>query len=107
MQTDTSSINKLHALEALIQKGYKSDLVAKALNKLMELEHAKLKRKLYEIETRVKSLETKYNMDSESFAEKYHAGSVEDSADNIEWISYIDMQMALNQKIRLLQEGNT
>jgi hypothetical protein len=66
MQSDTASLTKLHILEALFQKGYKSDLVGNALNKLVELEL--------------------------------------DLADNIEWISFLDMRTVLFQRIRLLQE---
>lgn len=102
MQTDVASLNKLHLLEALLQKGYKSDLVGKALDKLVELELAKLYRELEGIETRLSKLESKYNIDSERFAEKFHAGLAGDSADNIEWISFIDMRVALQQRIRLL-----
>lgn len=104
MQSDIASLSKLHILEALLEKGYKSDLVGKALNKLVELELAKLKRELAEIETRIEKLEAKYDMDSGEFAEKFHTGLADDSADNIEWISFLDMRTALFQRIRLLQE---
>lgn len=104
MQSNVASLSKLHILEALLEKGYKSDLVGKALNKLVELELTKLKRELTEIETRIEKLEAKYDMDSEEFAEKFHAGLADDSADNIEWISFLDMRTALFQRIRLLQE---
>jgi hypothetical protein len=63
MQSNVASLSKLHVLEALLQKGYKSDLVGKALNKLVELELAKLKRELTEIETRIEKLEAKYGLD--------------------------------------------
>ncbi len=106
MQTDISSLNKLHILEALLQEGYKSDLLGKALNKLMKLELANLKRELQQLETRIKKLETKYDMNSESFAKKFHAGVVDDSADNMEWISFIDMRQAVLLRIQLLQGKN-
>ncbi len=50
MQTDIASIDKLHAIESLLRKGYKSDLVSKTLNKLTEIEVSKLNRELEEIE---------------------------------------------------------
>jgi hypothetical protein len=35
------------------------------------------------------------NMQSENFAQKFHAGSVDDSGNFMEWISFIDMQSAI------------
>ena len=104
MQTDTAGLNKLHTLEALLQKGYKSDLIGKSLNKLMELELAKLKHELSEIDARIRDFEAKHDISSENFAKKFHAGLADDSADSIEWISFIDMRMALVQQIELLQQ---
>lgn len=34
-------------------------------------------------------------MQSENFAQKFHAGSVDDSGNFMEWISFIDMQSAI------------
>jgi len=106
MHTDIASIDKLHAFENLLRKGYKSDLVGKTLNKLTEIELSRLNRELEEIETRIKKFEALYNTDSDRFVEKFHSGQADDSADNIEWISFIDMRMALLKKIQLLRGKN-
>ena len=106
MQTDLASIDKLHAIESLLKKGYKSDLVSRTLNKLTEIEVSKLNRELEEIETRIKKFEALYNMDSDIFVKKFHSGQADDSADNIEWISFVDMRTELLKKIKLIQGKN-
>jgi len=47
---------------------------------------AKAKRELNEIEARISDFEIEYNMQSQDFAQGFHAGSVSDSADFMEWI---------------------
>ena len=38
-------------------------------------------------------------MQSQDFIEKFHADSVDDSADFMEWISFIDMQSVILDRI--------
>lgn len=106
MQTDIASIDKLHAIESLLRNGYKSALVGRTLNKLTEIELSKLNRELEEIETRIEKFEALYNIDSDIFIEKFHSGQAADSADNIEWISFVDMRIELIKKIRIIQGKN-
>lgn len=106
MQTDIATLDKLHAIESLLKKGYKSDQVSRTLNKLTEIEVSKLNRELEEIETRIKKFEALYNVNSDIFVKKFHSGQAADSADNIEWISFVDMRTELLKKIKLIQGKN-
>lgn len=99
MEAKHDTISKLKSFEALFRQGYKSQVIDQTLNKLVGLELAKAKRELNEIETRISDFETKYNMQSEDFAQRFHAGSLSDSAEFMEWISFIDMQSAIIDKI--------
>lgn len=99
MEAKHDTISKLKSFEALFRQGYKSQVIDQALNKLVGLEMAKTKRELNEIEARISDFEIKYNMQSQDFIEKFHAGSVDDSADFMEWISFTDMQSAIIDKI--------
>jgi len=67
-------------------------------NKWVGIELAKTKRELNEIEARISDFEIKYNMQSEDFAQRFHAGSVDDSADFMEWISFMDMRSTLKEQ---------
>ena len=102
MEAKHDTISKLKSFEALFRQGYKSQVIDQTLNKLVGLELAKAKRELNEIEVRISDFETKYNMQSENFAQKFHAVSVTDSADFMEWISFIDMQSAILNRIHSL-----
>ena len=102
MEAKHDTISKLKSFEALFQQGYKSQVIDQALNKLVGLELAKVKRELTEIEARISDFEIKYNMLSEDFARKFHAGSVNDSGDFMEWISFIDMRNILKEKTNKL-----
>lgn len=102
MEAKHNTISKLKSFEALFRQGYKSQVVDQALNKLVGLELIKAKRELSEIEARINDFEIKYNMQSDNFARKFHDGSVGDSADFMEWISFIDMQSAILDRIHSL-----
>ncbi len=102
MESKHNTISKLKSFEALFRQGYQSQVVDQALNKLVGIELAKARRELNEIETRISDFETKYKMQSDDFAQKFHDGSVGDSADFIEWISFIDMQSAILDRIHSL-----
>ena len=106
MEAKNDTISKLKSFEALFRQGYKSQVVDQTLNKLMGLELAKARCELNEIEEKISKLETKYNMQSDDFAKKSHAGSIDDSADFIEWISFIDMQLAILDRIHSLDNIN-
>jgi len=73
-----------------------------ALNKLVGIELPKAKRELDEIEVRIRDFDTKYNMQSENFDRKFHAASVDDSADFMEWISFMDMRSILKEQTNRL-----
>ena len=102
MEANHDTISKLKSFEALFRQGYKSQVIDQTFNKLVGLELAKAKRELDEIEVRISDFETKYNMQSENFAQKFHAGSVDDSGDFMEWISFIDMESAILDRIHSL-----
>ncbi len=102
MEAKQNTISKLKSFEALFRQGYKSQVVDQTLNKLLGIELAKARRELNEIETKISDFEIKYNMQSDNFAQKFHDGSVGDSADFIEWISFIDMQSAILDRIHSL-----
>ena len=102
MEAKHDTISKLKSFEALFQQGYKSQVIDQALNKLVGLELAKAKRELNEIEARISDFEIKHNMQSEEFAQKFHAGSISDSADFMEWLSFIDIQSAILDRIQSL-----
>ena len=102
MEAKHDTISKLKSFEALFQQGYKSQVIDQALNKLVGLELTKAKRELGEIEVRIGDFETKYNMQSQDFIEKFHAGSVNDSGDFMEWVSFMDMRSAILDRIHSL-----
>ncbi len=106
MEAERDTISKLKSFEALFQQGYKSEIIDQALNKLAGLELAKAKGELTEIEGRINQFEMKYDMQSRDFAQKFHAGSFDDSADFMEWISFIDMRSAIINRIQSLESIN-
>ncbi len=102
MEAKHDTISKLRSFEALFQQGYKSQVIDQALNKLAGLELAKAKRELDDIEAKISEFEIRYNMQSEDFAQKFHAGLVDDSGDFMEWISFIDIRSAILYRIQSL-----
>jgi hypothetical protein len=63
---------------------------------------AKARRELNDIEAKISDFEMQYSMKSEDFAQKFHAGLVDDSADFMEWISFLDIRCANVYRIQSL-----
>ena len=58
---------------------------------------AKAKRELNEIEARISDFEIKYNMQSEDFVRKFHAGSVDEN-------NLADLLQTVKQVIDIIEE---
>lgn len=91
MAIQASTLDKLSILEALYRRGYQSDLIERALNKLLILEQERAQREVEELQARLQAFEAKYQMSSDDFYHRYEKGELDDSADFMEWSSFCDM----------------
>ena len=103
MQIQSDTIQKLKTFEYILQNGYRSNFIDNVLDKLVSIEKEKLKKELKEVNEKIKQLETSYGIPSNEFHEKFYSGHTGDSADEMEWISFIDMRSAIQKRINILK----
>ena len=103
MRTNVSVLSQLQVIEMLYRSGYQSKILERTLEKLIALEAWHIQRELAEINARLKTFESRYQMASDVFYQRYEHGELEDSADFTEWASFYDMRQLAGQHLEWLE----
>lgn len=105
MAVNISTLDKLHRIETFYRQGFQSELIDRALDKLLEQEEARAEREAMELQQRLRAFEQQYQLKTEEFYRQYEAGQLGDSADFMEWSSFYDMWRSSQQYLDWLR-GN-
>lgn len=103
MTAPSSFTHQLQILNTLSQQGYHSDLMERALTKIIELERSHALQQATELEAKLKHYETQYQMSSEAFYQQFNAGTLGDSMDFFEWSAFYDMWQSVQARLGVLQ----
>ena len=85
MAANDKTMTRLQHLEALYRQGYRSNVIDRSLEKIIALERATAHRELAELQERLQAFETRYQMPSENFYQRFRAGELGDAMDTVEW----------------------
>ena len=102
MSLQASTLEKLHALEAIYQEGYHNDVIDRIMEKVVHLEREHAQHDLTALQHRVQTFETQYQMDSETFHTRFHNGELGDEADFFEWSALHDMHQSIRKRLQTL-----
>lgn len=105
MAINISTLDKLHRIEAFYRQGFQSELIERALDKLLEQEGARAEQETKELQQGLRSFEQQYQLTTEEFYRQYEAGKLGDSADFMQWSSFYDMWRSSQQYLDWLR-GN-
>jgi hypothetical protein len=103
MATEERTLERLQYLEALYRQGYRSEVVDRSLEKLVALEKAAARRELTELEERIRVFETRYQMLSETFYQRFRTGELGDAADMVEWSVFYEMWQSVRERLAGLE----
>lgn len=103
MAVNISTLDKLHRIETFYRQGFQSELVERALDKLLEQEETRAERATLELQQRLQVFEQQYHLTTEEFYSQYEAGQLGDSADFMEWSSFYDMWRSSQQYLDWLR----
>ena len=103
MATHTDTLNKLQIIELLYRHGYRSDVIDRAVDKLIAPERHSALRELVDIEAQLRQFEARYGMSSEEFYRRFQRGELGDSADFFEWSACHDMAQSVQARLQDLQ----
>ena len=103
MTAQASTLHKLEILEFLYRQGYSSDLVDRALDKVIALERTRLSQELANLQVHLNAFEQTYPMISADFSRRFHAGELGDEADYFQWSAYYEIAQAVQQRLQKLE----
>ncbi len=104
---ETANINVAHKLEQLAllyRKDRPSETMAKTLKKLFGYEAETCRSQLRQLRGDLSDFETKYQMASDEFFQRFQKGQTDDNMDFVEWASIVQMARRLEQRLTLLNE---
>jgi hypothetical protein len=103
MATPERTLERLQYLAALYRQGYRSVVVERSLEKLLHLEKEAARRELAELGERLQAFETRYQMPSEMFYQRFRAGELGDSAEMVEWSVFYEMWQSVQERLAGLE----
>jgi len=103
MATNDKTLDQLQYLEALYRQGYRSDTIDRSLDKIIALERAAASREYTDLRERLQAFETRYQMASEDFYQRFRAGEMGDTMDVVEWSVFYEMWEAVRVRLALLE----
>jgi hypothetical protein len=95
--------NRLERLAQLVRKQQVSDVMARTLEKLFEMEREESLRLMQQIQADLTEFEEQYGMSSEEFYRQWQAGETDDRMDFVEWASLIQMRENVKERLALLE----
>lgn len=102
MLSKEKTLERLRDLETLYQRGYDSELISLSLDKLFIMEKAAAERELVDLDMRLQVFESRYQMTSEVFYQRFRAGELGDETDFVEWSAFFDMWRSVQERLSAL-----
>jgi hypothetical protein len=103
MATNDKTIDRLQYLEILYRQGYRSDVIDRSLDKIIALERAAAQHDLADVQERLRTFETRYQMPSEEFYRRFRAGELGDAMDVVEWSIFYEMWESVRARLERLE----
>lgn len=98
----TQMLDSLHSLYAA---GFHDAFVDNALRKIIERQIERDETELSRVSTVLQEFEHRFGLSSDEFWQRFHAGSMVDSADFMEWNVFCKMQQRILSRLRILHGG--
>lgn len=103
MDQPDSTLSKLQAIETLYRRGYQSEVIDRAMDKLIAIERHRAQEELADLDGRIREFETRYHMSSEDFQKRFQEGELGDEADFFEWSAFNDMRQSVRERLQNLE----
>jgi hypothetical protein len=95
---------KLQSLEHLYRNGYQSNTVDAAIDKLVDMEQARLEQELARLESRLHQFEVQHQLASIEFYRLFRAGEMGDEANFFEWSAFYQMWTSTREQLDVLKQ---
>lgn len=102
MEAAIHTLDKLRSLEQLYRQGFRSEVIDRALDKLLAAETERALAERRDLEARLSAYEGQFNMSSDEFYRRFRAGELGDEMDFVEWSVFYEMYQAVLQRLEVL-----
>ena len=102
MEAAIHTLDKLRSLEQLYRQGFRSEVIDRALDKLLAAEAERALAERRDLEARLSAYEGQFNMSSDEFYRRFRAGELGDEMDFVEWSVFYEMYQAVLQRLEVL-----
>ena len=103
MATNDQTLERLQYLETLYRQGYRSEVIDRALDKILALERAAARREYADLRERLQAFEARYQMSSEDFYRRFRDGAMGDTMDVVEWSVFCEMWESVRARLAMLE----
>ena len=103
MATNDQTLERLQYLETLYRQGYRSEVIDRALDKILALERAAARREYADLRERLQAFEARYQMSSEDFYRRFRDGAMGDTMDVVEWSVFYEMWESVQARLGMLE----
>ena len=102
MSTAVHTLDKLQGLERLYRQGFHSEVVDRAIDKLLATEIERARAEQRDLEARLADYERQHQLSSEEFHRRFRAGELGDEMDFVEWSVFYEMYQAILERLSVL-----
>jgi hypothetical protein len=103
MATNDQTLERLQYLETLYRQGYRSEVIDRALDKILALERAAARREYADLRERLQAFEARYQMSSVEFYRRLRAGAMDDAMDVVDWSIFYEMWESVRARLAMLE----
>ena len=100
MATNHLTAERLQALAELYRQSQESDLMDRALEKLLHHEAGQSQAQLSQLRADLAEFEGRYGLSSAEFYQRFQVGQMGDDMDYIEWASLVQMADNLEKRLQ-------
>jgi hypothetical protein len=100
--TGSAVAQRLQVLAQLYQQDQASELMARALDKVLAYEADVCRAQLSQLQADLAEFEQRYGLSSAEFCHSFQAGQTDDRMDYVEWASLVQMRDNLQKRLHLL-----
>ena len=102
MKAAIQTLDRLQSLEQLYRQGFQSEVIDRAVDKLLAMETEQALTERRDLEARLSAYEGQFNMSSEEFYRRFRAGELGDGIDFVEWSVFYEMYQAILERLEVL-----
>jgi len=99
----SQTFEPLKILNLLYRNGYRSNLIERSLNKIIELERANHLKQASELQAKLQAYELQYQMPSDIVYQRFNEGSLGDDIDYFEWSVFYELWQSVQERLQVLQ----